>query len=187
MATWPTALSPQYVTPYQVGSQDATVIEDFGGPEQRYYHAIRIAGTAEGGTGDTDLVDTGAFAGYTSAGLQLCRISVIAQDSYYAISSKTDDDNLVISLIYGDGGFTNTDPYRIMLMKLGFTLHFNALSAAEHAAMRAWWMFHGKFETFTWTDRIENEGYTVRFNAEPTFLYKEPGIFGATVEFIEVI
>lgn len=189
MATF--SLSPQFVRPYVVSFNDYTDISDYGGPEQRRYRSLRIAGTAEAGTGDTDLVDTGAFTGYTTAGLQKARVAVIARDSIYSISSRTDADNLVIAKILGDGSFANGDAYRIMLIKFGFDLSFNAMTAAERDTLITFWNYHGRYETFTWQDVNDSQNYTVRFEKEPQIqtiaMASTAKIYSADVSFIEVI
>lgn len=191
MANFPLS-NPQFSRPYVVAPADSTTIEDYGGPEQRYFRSIRISGTADAGTSNTALVDSAAFAGYTSAGLAKCRIAVLDRNSIYSITSKTNDNTLVIAKIIGDGGFTTGDSYAIAMMKIGFELDFAVITAAEQLQIKTFWLYHQKYVTFSWTDPYESKAYTVRFDAEPTFALLQRdlsgnSIFSCSCKFIEVI
>jgi len=188
MATWPTALSPLYERPYVFSADDNTVIEDYGGPEQRYYKSIFIEGTAENGTSDSALVDTDAFDGYTTAGLQMAKVAVIDndRDAYYSVTTRTDASNLVIAKIYGTGGFTLNDTYTISVGKMAFELTLR-VNNANRQKLWTWWLYHKRYKTLTWIDRYESSTWTVRFMEKPQIIRAAPAVWEATVNFIEVI
>jgi hypothetical protein len=104
------------------------VVETTLQQEHRYYYSSRTtgsngvftltnngssySGTATAGTSDTVLEDTGQTF-VTDAVEVGMLIYVAGRTSTYEVVSITDEDTLVIQLLYGAGGFVSTDTYTI--------------------------------------------------------------------------
>jgi hypothetical protein len=112
------------------------VVENTLQQEHRYYYSSRTtgangvftlknqgtsySGTATAGTSDTLLEDTGQTF-VTDAVEVGMLIYVAGRTSTYEVVSITDEDTLVIRLLYGAGGFVTTDTYTINALIQNYT------------------------------------------------------------------